>query len=1432
MKTLFTLLTYLSNILFNNFFFTLIYKYFTFIFKVITIYLKTFLQLYKSLNPIVASCMFLVYVLNAAKYFNSNLNFLGFHKYPNYIPTFASISFWNGHCNIQWHKVSRSQFYSFIIDLIEHFIVYSLSILFCIYIFFNLLVYFTNSNLFAFIVTLQFTTILFIIFSVFWLYIIIFCRKFLFDIGLTTWIKINLLNYKLKYFNLKPFAPNNKYIWNLRFLAHNIWINQTFHYQNLPFRILIATSHNSFSLMEEVETINHFTRQLPTDDKGNLIKLNKHWTTDLQYGFVSKMLILPFTLFSSWTPNFTSDNHEINLPFIPVNSDGAYMIVPGHYYLLPTHFKNSEKFYPSSTMAKTVNTLFKNLININMKPLMQRINAFSWILNNSNFLIIKLVNFTPVIFFAGLIILMIIVFVNIFAFVAGYFINWTSIYTSGISGSFHYMFSQSINTDCISILMPEIMAVYCGVCIGFVANNILFPQDKMSYKIIRNLIIILFLLINVGKYFCFDYTDNIYNLFLSTPLAIVKLPCNCKKCSCGEGDCDCIFPDQCKDAYCTAEHPKWLNYDPNDYPNDYCDYEPDSDLDSEPSDYKWGYNKLDFEYQRQVFDLMNTVESDFRYYKFTDLHRDLELISMEQELAERNRRTKANFNSNFNYKLSFNLLLIIIWLFTKDLNFVIEFTENFILVNDFIEIIFETFLPTLIVNQKWVNRWAKHYDPALSLEENRAKDILSAAKTRAEYEKAAELNRKAEAENKRLRALNEAKEWNRFDSAIITPQKLRKNEVFLAKEKNEFNPKELFVVAEHETPDNILLIQAPKEEVKDIKIYTPLSKTFKTFNGLKIPGLLIHFNLLSQNYLDVFNNALELDIESVKQIHLKIQSDLTLVGSMLKPGYINEVDVTNTEKYPLIGDLIKLLFKEGKDISNCNSSERLEAMNYAYNLLLLNHYSMSQTILNVVRAKGLNLQEVDESFTELQVMNKHLLSKLDNSIKRHFQKTGITVSNNIYAGFDTEYKNINSKLNKLLSVQVSVLGNFNIKVPSLQTVYEFGQLDIDSNKFYTHEPKGKTLNYDLIKTLIQDAVNFNKHNSFSYYISYINKLLVKMINSNLSYKVKDGFYHFRMPMTKIISKFYRVDEYKLEQLINNIITIDIQDPNKEELANNLKDLLSVDNEVEQLAINFQNRDLTVTDNQLVIDDFDNILNEEADVETNFKYNFINTKNKTGPKLEQIYLGVRNNIYLAGHFNAADLPMFSDFEKVYKNKLDIVNKSFATLKAPIAHNYMGNDKMKWNIRIHDTMLLAPPGQQKLSDLGNIYKFPKLELTKAEYEDMELLWIDNPKKFKDYGIVDSTITVIHLCTMTDYYFTLGGLVPPLTLAQISGKAFENFWAAIGYKGYQISQQYYLTNTYKGITPKGLVVLGDVGEKLPMYIQTYKGGEKLILYVRYWF
>jgi hypothetical protein len=125
----------------------------------------------------------------------------------------------------------------------------------------------------------------------------------------------------------------------------------------------------------------------------------------------------------------------------------------------------------------------------------------------------------------------------------------------------------------------------------------------------------------------------------------------------------------------------------------------------------------------------------------------------------------------------------------------------------------------------------------------------------------------------------------------------------------------------------------------------------------------------------------------------------------------------------------------------------------------------------------------------------------------------------------------------------------------------------------------------------------------------------------------------------------------------------------------------------------------------------------------------------------------------------------------------VNKSFVVINKPIPFKQYitaedGQTVKNWNMKISDTILLSPPGCSTLKDIGEIYNFNKLELTREEITNMDALLIDNRPKFKEYAVRDSIITLLHYNTMIDFNFGLESNTPPTTLSQISGRALEKY------------------------------------------------------------
>ena len=107
-------------------------------------------------------------------------------------------------------------------------------------------------------------------------------------------------------------------------------------------------------------------------------------------------------------------------------------------------------------------------------------------------------------------------------------------------------------------------------------------------------------------------------------------------------------------------------------------------------------------------------------------------------------------------------------------------------------------------------------------------------------------------------------------------------------------------------------------------------------------------------------------------------------------------------------------------------------------------------------------------------------------------------------------------------------------------------------------------------------------------------------------------------------------------------------------------------------------------------------------------------------------------------------------------------------------------------------------------------------------MDLLLISDRANFKEYAVRYSIITLLHYNAMIDYNFGLESVAPPSTLSKMSGWAIDKYWNKINYEGYQMSPLYTLANAYKVYTFKGLFETNKIGDKLPLFTQTFRGVE----------
>lgn len=521
--------------------------------------------------------------------------------------------------------------------------------------------------------------------------------------------------------------------------------------------------------------------------------------------------------------------------------------------------------------------------------------------------------------------------------------------------------------------------------------------------------------------------------------------------------------------------------------------------------------------------------------------------------------------------------------------------------------------------------------------------------------------------------------------------------------------------------------------------------------------------------------------------------------------------------------------------------DKPEILEMALQIEQLQNIVLLNLILDLYNTQN---KEHDDLYYELEGLINYIRERINPDIKKHFDKKGIIKEDLINAGFDTEYNNIDSKFNNLLSVQYSFNMNYVIKIPNVESIYIPQSLNVYEDEFYDiQQRKNKFLNRYLVNNLIQDSLNYYKWTTHRVYLTLVRKLIKGLIEAGIPYIVNNDYYIFKTTPTASKSGFIKVDnnEYKLSDLLSVIIDKDSITNNS--FRSNINDLLKniISDKVINKVTPKDNEDSSNLNKEFTLSDIiqdQNIshlegkfLNSKQHKKQTLIREYLRRKLKNESQ-EIISVNNKRTLNLIGFFTAADLSVLKDFNQ-FKNDLSILGKSFITISDGIPFKLVDNTvkakskksegKELWvgGIKIFDCMLLAPDGHRNLNSIGEIYNIPKLVLTQNEIENMDILWATDPNKFINYSVRDSLIPLVHAQKMSDFLFTLGNPYIPMTSTQLSAQYLKNYWKSINYEGYQPLKGYNLSEVTEIYVPKNLEMIGPIGEKLPKFIKACKGG-----------
>lgn len=599
----------------------------------------------------------------------------------------------------------------------------------------------------------------------------------------------------------------------------------------------------------------------------------------------------------------------------------------------------------------------------------------------------------------------------------------------------------------------------------------------------------------------------------------------------------------------------------------------------------------------------------------------------------------------------------------------------------------------------------------------------------------------------------------------------------------------------------------------------------KTTQHNTIPG----YSLDSQRLLRVmgleFNDSfsnLQLNKEKYKGCTLEerynlIERVLSVLDSATNKGFLTTF---NLSCFPLLSELLPSFLLECSDSKEeyINGSKSMESYKWLYNILLIIMYLFC---LESLHCTDISVENLD-LIADLERLEKEIYGRLDPSVRQHIQKKGLSIKQNTYIGFDSEFTNKTMETNSLVSIQLAVTTKTYVQIPN-NVPYTLSVVD-SNNKVLKIKGSSTVLNYQKIEASIRMCISeirvlkYGKNDESMLVLTECLKMV-----KGLSYGEKDDYTIFSFPRSVIqpyisfghsysfnkiievsssISKPYLAESLEIiMKLIKNVssnnLTIQM---GKDKLLEEIYRIYSGYKEIEELGVKSE-KSLPLLDERYTPEILVDKRLTRSYITDLFPNKISVTKTKT--------------YFIIAHLTPADLSLLSDFEE-FKEDLSIVNGSYVTIAKPL--KICGR-----NTHIRDTMLLAPGGSRSLASIGKLYGelFQKISINKTDLEDMHGFLQRDREKFIEYALRDAVISLIHASWMEDFNFKIGGLGIPLTLSSIGRSYVKSIWSEFKYPGYQVSSKYLLGDVSASITPKGLNVLQRIGFVLPYYIANYKGG-----------
>jgi hypothetical protein len=460
---------------------------------------------------------------------------------------------------------------------------------------------------------------------------------------------------------------------------------------------------------------------------------------------------------------------------------------------------------------------------------------------------------------------------------------------------------------------------------------------------------------------------------------------------------------------------------------------------------------------------------------------------------------------------------------------------------------------------------------------------------------------------------------------------------------------------------------------------------------------------------------------------------LIALESGTNKGFLTQHDLS---KFPVVSEMLQCFLEKVDDESCVKGVESMETYKWLYNVLILNLY--------VLVVESLQSCYIDEDVEGgLKSCERDLFERLDPSIRLYLVKRGISIKENVYVGFDTEFTKIGLCTNRIVSSQLAVSSKIYLKVPRLD-VYKLAKVDEQTNKLILLTKSSSGLKYSKVESSIQSCIVQLRQLKFGGYDNSM-KILTECLCliKGVSYKENEDSVMFGFPRTSIQPYIKLGSDFSLSEMMQ--VSASIATPQLQQMDEIVKDLfVDIKNKGFSLA---NGRDKLL---ELIYAGYQgySLIQDLANVSENVlpyytDTSLVNAKGKNEKSLSRSYLYLpervsvtKKRVYtVIAHLTPADFSLLNDFD-VYKEELSIVNGSYVTIGKPIKVG-------ERCVHVRDTMLLAPGLSKSLDSIGKLYNtgFNKIKISTDDLENMHLYLEREKDNFIDYAIRDAVISLVH-------------------------------------------------------------------------------------------